>query len=129
MKRAAIGTLGPSAQAQIFAEIGKTVPAKYRSERAELDGRNFASKAEARRYASLNQLQTIGEITNLRCQVPFALVVNGVKICDYVADFTYLDKAGAMVVEDVKGVATPAYKLKKKLMAALYGVDIKEVTR
>lgn len=47
----------------------------------------------------------------------------------YEADFAYevYGGHGAAVVEDVKGVKTPVYRLKKKLMLAIYGVDVVEV--
>lgn len=46
----------------------------------------------------------------------------------YIADFVYLDAAtGKIVVEDVKGVKTEVYKLKRKLMLFFHGIRIKEV--
>ena len=48
------------------------------------------------------------------------------KIAKYVADFTYEDKHGNLVVEDVKGRATATYRLKKKLMLACHGIEIVE---
>ena len=41
------------------------------------------------------------------------------------ADFVYLEN-GQLVVEDVKGVRTPVYKLKKRLMAERFGIEVKE---
>ena len=43
----------------------------------------------------------------------------------YVADFVY-EENGQTVVEDVKGVKTPVYKLKKRMLAEKYGIVIKE---
>lgn len=54
--------------------------------------------------------------------------VNGVIVCRYWADFTYLEN-GVRVVEDVKSKITrmqPVYRLKKKLVAAAFGVEIRE---
>lgn len=125
-----LSRLGPAARAQVEAKLaGKPKQAKYRNRKTTLDGIDFDSKAEAREYARLKLRQAAGEITNLRCQVPFAIVVNGVKVCTYIADFTYLDKDGKMAVVDVKGMKTPAYRIKKKLMRAIYGVEIVEVTK
>ena len=67
-----------------------------------------------------------GIISDLRLQVPYVITVNGLKICKYVADFVYIDK-GYEVVEDVKGMKTPTYNLKKKLMKAVHGIEIQEV--
>jgi hypothetical protein len=52
--------------------------------------------------------------------------VQGKLICTYVADFKYLEN-GKEVVEDVKGFKTPVYKLKKKLVEAIYGIEIIEI--
>lgn len=65
-----------------------------------------------------------GAITDLQTQVVYQLV-QGVK---YVADFVYKNR-GLVVVEDVKGFKTPVYKLKKKLMRSVLGIEIKEPTR
>lgn len=101
--------------------------AKYKNKRTEVDGLVFASQKEARRYQELKLLERAGEIFDLMWQRPFQIEVNGVEICKYVADFTYIEKGGWDVVEDVKGVLTPVYKLKKKLMLAVHGVEIREV--
>jgi hypothetical protein len=45
----------------------------------------------------------------------------------YIADFTYLDKEGRQVIEDVKGYRTQAYRIKYKQMLWLYGLEIQEV--
>ena len=70
-----------------------------------------------------------GEIKNLEKQVRFPIIVNGVKVCTYVADYVYDEMAGR-VVEDVKSEFTrkdPVYRLKYKLMKACHGIDIREV--
>ena len=56
-------------------------------------------------------------------------MINGVKVCTYIADFTY-EELGGVVVEDVKSEFTrkdPVYRLKNKLMKACHGIDIREV--
>ena len=106
---------------------------KYHNIKTEIDGITFASKAEARRYQELKLMERAGVIGELELQPSFALVVNGTKICRYVADFKYLDKEKSTnaedcrVVEDVKGVKTPAYRLKKKLMKAIHGIEVQEI--
>ena len=48
----------------------------------------------------------------------------------YYADFRYLDaETGRTVVEDVKGVATPVYKIKKKIIEASYRIEIVEIRK
>ncbi len=47
----------------------------------------------------------------------------------YRADFVYEELRKGVwseVVEDVKGFLTPMYRLKRKLMKAIYGIDIRE---
>ena len=100
---------------------------KYGNRKSERDGIKFDSGKEAKRYRDLKLLAAAGEIRDLQLQVPFELTVNGQKICKYVADFTYRDAKGERVVEDAKGFKTPIYRLKKKLVKACHGVEIKEV--
>ena len=101
---------------------------KYRNEPTEVDGHRFASLAEARRYMDLKRLQDAGEISQLRLQPRYPIVINGIPVCVYVADFSYIGSTG-IVVEDVKGVRTAVYRLKNKLMRAVHGIDITEVGR
>ena len=100
---------------------------KYKSERITVDGIKFDSKHEARRYGELKMLERGKAIKGLQLQVTYPLIVNGILVAKYRADFVYNDISGAVIVEDAKGFRTPAYKIKKKLMLALYGVKIKEV--
>jgi hypothetical protein len=75
-------------------------------------------------------LERIGEIVGLECQPRYPLTLNGVKLATYVADFRYRHVAsGEIVVEDVKSkpTITDVYRLKKKLMLALHGIELKEV--
>jgi len=87
----------------------------------------FDSKKEAARYQELKLLERAGEIIRLELQPKFEIVVNNVKICDYLGDFRYIDAHNMeTVTEDTKGVKTPVYRLKKKLVKAIYGIDILE---
>ncbi len=100
---------------------------KYRAKRTEVDGIFFASKKEARRYIELKCLEKAGHIKDMKLQPKFPIEVRGKKICTYVADFTYFHCGiKEKVVEDVKGFITPVYKLKRKLMKAVHGIDILE---
>lgn len=99
---------------------------KYGAVRTEVDGIVFASKSEARRYSELKLAQAAGEISGLELQVKYPLVVNGVKVADYVCDFRYRERGRGLVVEDRKGMRTPVYRLKRKLMKAIHGIDIFE---
>lgn len=66
-----------------------------------------------------------GIITDLEMQPKFDLIVNGQKVCRYIADFRY-ERNGEVIVHDVKGMRTPVYNLKKKLMAACLNIEIFE---
>lgn len=107
---------------------GKGKPRKYHNEPIEVDGIRFDSIAESTRYRELTHLLNAGEITCLELQVTYPLMVQGVRIASYIADFRYLDIDGDVVVEDVKGVRTAVYKLKKKHLKAQYGIEIVEVS-
>lgn len=98
---------------------------KYGNKKAERDGMSFDSIAEAERYDELCLLERAGDIHKLETQVSYTLTVKGVKICDYIADFRYR-QGGQVVVEDVKGVRTPVYAIKRKLMLAVHGITIYE---
>lgn len=104
----------------------KNPVSKYRAIRTEVDGIKFDSKREAKRYGVLRIMERAGLISGLECQVKYPITVNGKLICTYICDFKYLEK-GSVIIEDVKGVRTPIYKLKKKLMEAVHGIIIKEV--
>lgn len=97
---------------------------KFRNVPTTVDGVLFASKKEARRWGELKLMQKVGLISDLRRQVVFALEVNGIHICKYVADFVFAER-GKTVVEDSKGFVTPEFRLKSKLMLALHGVEVK----
>lgn len=104
---------------------------KYRARKTTVDGIEFDSAREAKRYTRLRALEEEGEIQHLRLQVPFELVpsfeCDGVKYrgMKYVADFAYV-RDGKAVVEDCKGFKTPEYRIKKKLMAYVNHINIEE---
>ena len=101
-------------------------PSKFKNVETFYDGKKFDSKKECARYKELKILK----VKNLECQVKYPISINGVKICSYIADFVYDNHNGVKVVEDVKSEMTrklPVYRLKKKLMKAVYDIEIKEV--
>lgn len=100
---------------------------KYRAIPTIVDGIRFASKKEAQRYCTLRLLQEKGFIKELKLQVPFILIEkskHGRQI-KYVADFTYYE-GNKYIVEDCKGYLTETYKLKRRLLAEKYDIEIKE---
>ena len=100
---------------------------KYHAKKQTVDGITFDSGKEASRYCELKlrQRDKNNPITDLKLQVPFVCEVNHRKICTYKADFVYKE-GGRAIVEDTKGYRTDVYKLKKKLVEALYGIEILE---
>lgn len=99
---------------------------KYGNKKVQVDGITFDSKREAGHWNMLKLRVAAGQITDLQRQVKFELHVNGIKVCTYVADFTY-HEAGALVIADSKGMKTPMYRLKKKMVKTEYGLDIVEL--
>lgn len=99
---------------------------KYGAVPTVVDGVRFASKREARRFRQLQLLARAGHINALELQPVYHLhALGGVKVARYVADFRYLDeRTGLRVVEDVKGVKTPVFRLKAKWLKAQYGIEV-----
>lgn len=107
---------------------------KYRNVVVEVGGIRFDSKAEHRRWVYLAALQKAGEIRELALQVPFELIPAQARPSGgkerptvYIADFTYRDAKGALVVEDVKGAVTPEFRLKRKLLLWRHGIEVREI--
>ena len=112
---------------------------KYHNSTIIIDGERFQSKKEARRYSELMIMQRVGMIHGLKRQKKYVLIPaqrepgkKGKVIereCSYYADFSYYDKDGVEVVEDVKSPATRTkdYIIKRKLLLQVYGIRITEV--
>lgn len=120
---------------------------KYHAQKTFFNGIWFDSAREADRYAELLLLQRAGKISDLRRQVKYVLIPaqyeyyerygkNGKRLkdgkrcvekeCAYIADFVY-EENGKTVVEDVKGMRTKEYLIKRKLMLWVHGVRVREV--
>ncbi len=100
---------------------------KYGSQPTIVDGIRFASKREAKRYGELTILERANAIEGLELQPSYKIEIGGILICRYIADFRYFDRRiGERIVEDVKGVKPAVYRLKRKLMRAVHGIEILE---
>jgi len=101
---------------------------KYGAKKTTVDGITFDSKWEAQRWGELQAMERGGLVRDLERQVKYDIVVNGEKICRYIADFKYkmVDDDGSTkeVVEDAKGFETADFKIKKKLMKAVYQINL-----
>jgi len=112
--------------------IKKARKSKYGNKRVEYMRIMFDSIGERDRYIFLKYAQDQGEISNLRTQVSFDLEVNDQLICRYIADFTYSVETEnghfyKYITEDFKGVSTPIFKLKAKLMLACHDISVRVV--
>lgn len=107
-----------------------TGKAKGKSKYRNVKTNGYDSMAEAKRGFDLGLLVQAGKIKDLRKQVSYEIIPKqkGEQAAHYIADFTYVDvTTGETVVEDVKGVRTAVYILKRKLMLLVHGIKIKEV--
>lgn len=104
---------------------------KFHAQRTVFLGIAFDSKREANHYAALLLRGQAGEIADLELQPTFPIVVNGIRVGKFTADFGYVELAtGAVVTVDVKSTITRldrAYRLRKKLVEAIYQIEITEV--
>ena len=98
---------------------------KFNNQKTVVDNITFDSGKEAARYQDLKLLLKAGEISDLELQPTYVMIVNKQKICSYRADFRYKEN-GKQITEDVKGVRTSLYRLKKKLLKACYGIEVCE---
>jgi Protein of unknown function (DUF1064) len=109
-------------------------PSKYGNVRT-LDGSD--SKAESKRLSELRLMNEAGVIRGLCRQPEYVLIPKQVRECGelierkltYVGDFQYEEwtpKGWRLVVEDRKGVRTPGYIQKRKLLLAIHGIEIRE---
>jgi len=105
----------------------KGTTSKYHAVKTVVDGITFDSKKEAKVFEELRLLERAGEIHDLQLQVPFELIPKTPvgRAVKYYADFVYYE-GDKMVVLDVKGIRTEVYKLKKKLMYWVHGIEVKE---
>ena len=104
-------------------------PHKYHAQKTVVDGITFDSRKEARRYGELKALEKAAEIINLELQPRYELIPKqkGERACVYIGDFRYKTWGDEIVVEDCKGMKTPVYRIKKKLMLHVHGIRIIEI--
>jgi len=112
---------------------------KFGAVKTTVDGITFDSKLEAKRYGELKLLLKAGKIFALELQPEYPIVVETpsgevVIVGVYKADFRYKHYVNGLAtpatqIEDTKGMKTPVYRLKKKLVEAQRGITITEITR
>jgi hypothetical protein len=111
---------------------------KYGAVKVTVDGHEFASKAESRRYLTLKAMQARGEISGLTLQPAFPIVIDGKPLrirstrgigrqVKPIMDFEYTTKEGVRVIEDRKGFDNPLSRLKRALVEHVYNVRVEIV--
>lgn len=96
---------------------------KFRAKPTNCDGIRFASKKEAKRYSDLVRLKSSGYVLFFLRQVPLHLPGNVKYVCDFLVFWT----DGKITFEDVKGLKTPMYIAKKKMVESVYPIEIQEI--
>lgn len=100
---------------------------KYHNIKTVVNGITFDSKREAFYYNLYRKREKAKELFNLQRQIPYVFKLDDKKIFTYKADFQYIDTDGKTHVIDVKGVLTPVFRLKKKLIEAQHNIEIEIV--
>ncbi len=95
---------------------------KYNAVQTVLDGIKFPSKKHARYYSELKLRQRDGEIIFFLREVAFDLPG---KVRMWV-DFQEFHADGTIHFIDVKGMKTQKYIIKKKMVEALFPIEIEE---
>lgn len=99
---------------------------KYGNKKTDADGYTFDSLAELQCYRDLRLIENNGDISNLIIhprfilQEPFTYNSARERAIAYEADFSYYDRDGKKIVEDVKGFKTKEYQIKRKLFLFKY---------
>lgn len=96
---------------------------KYRAKQVSDNGLKFHSKAEHKFYRDLLLLKKSGEVIFFLMQVPMHLTA-GIK---YYVDFVVFESNGEVRFIDVKGFETKEFKMKKKMVEALYPIEIEVI--
>ena len=105
---------------------------KYGAKKVVVDGLKFDSKREAARWERLCGYEQRGLITNLERQVTYVLApsvkIEGEKrarpALRLKVDFRYVDENGKTVLEDAKGVADTAFRIRQHLMKSVHNLDV-----
>jgi len=93
---------------------------KYGAKPTKRDGVTYHSGMEANYADVLELLKRAGQIREWRRQIPFPMVVNNQLICKLVIDFSVVGNDNVVRYVEAKGAQTPAWRLKVKLLAALW---------
>lgn len=96
---------------------------KYNAKSCYYKGINYDSTMEANFAAELDRRMMGHDIVSWERQVPIAIYVNGYHICTNKVDFLVYHKDKSKELIEVKGMETADYRIKKKLIEAVYLVE------
>lgn len=102
---------------------------KYKNKWVVIDGIKFQSTAEGNAFVEYKRRKAAGEIKDFERQRRYKLIVNGIQVSSYRADFVVIHWDNSEQIVDVKSSFTRTlndYIIRKKLMKALFGIDIYE---
>lgn len=108
---------------------------KFGAQKTEYNGNKYDSKSESLYALTLDIKRKADDpdqkVLKVERQVLYEVVVESVLICKYYLDFrvTYHDRIECIDVKGYKkGAAYQVFRIKKKLVEAIYGIKILEIT-
>ena len=93
---------------------------KYNAKKTMYAGVLYDSKREAQHAMFLDSQVKANKIDHWTRQVDIPITINGVKVCKLVADFFVVNCDSTCEYHEVKGMELPIFRLKLKLLKALY---------
>lgn len=103
----------------------KMIRHKYSNKITECGGKKFHSKLEAKYYNQLMLRKKSGEVVFFLMQVPLYIDAGVTMVIDFVEFLS----DGSIEFVEIKGVETPLYIAKKKLVESKYPFKIKVLKR
>ena len=93
---------------------------KYGARKREYRNVVYHSIKEANYAAELDLRVLAKDILCWERQIPIGIIVNGMHVCNMVVDFLITHNDDSKEFVEVKGYATPIFKLKLKLLEATF---------
>jgi len=93
---------------------------KYKAVKQTYNGYSYDSKFEASFAQDLDLRKKAKDITDWERQFKISLDVNGYHLCNYFCDFRIHHNDGSFELVETKGIETEVYRLKRKLLEALW---------
>jgi hypothetical protein len=106
-----------------FKKLKVKKKSKYGNKKIVIDGIKFDSTKEGEYYEKLKLAKKSGELINFYMQVPFRLPGK----TTYWLDFLEIWKNALIRHVDVKVIETAVFKIKKRQVEEIYGIEIETV--